>query len=57
MQVAEKTSSSGLIRKTDPEDFDLVIVGGGTGSTVAACSVDSATQPWVGSPLGGATLT
>jgi hypothetical protein len=53
MQVAEKTSSSGLIRKTDPEDFDLVIVGGGTGSTVAACSAGSATQPWVGSPLGG----
>src|SRR5579862_1966850 len=35
MKSAENTSSQAL-KKTQPEDFDLVILGGGTGSTVAA---------------------
>src|SRR5215471_14999006 len=35
MQTREKISSSESIRKTVPEDYDLVILGGGTGSTVA----------------------
>src|ERR1700728_5103414 len=36
MKRAESTSSPQAIEKTQPEDFDLVILGGGTGSTVAA---------------------
>ena len=36
MQTTEKISSAESIRKTDPEDYDLVILGDGTGSTVAA---------------------
>jgi pyruvate/2-oxoglutarate dehydrogenase complex dihydrolipoamide dehydrogenase (E3) component len=36
MQTTEKISSAESIRKTDPEDYDLVILGGGTGSTIAA---------------------
>src|SRR5215471_4839844 len=36
MQTTEKISSAEPIRKTDPEDCDLVILGGGTGSTNAA---------------------
>ena len=32
----ETISSAQSLRKTDPEEFDLVILGGGTGSTVAA---------------------
>src|SRR5215470_17880607 len=36
MQTTEKISSAESIRKTDPEDCDLVILGGGTGSTIAA---------------------
>src|ERR1700734_2447922 len=36
MKRAESTSSPQGIEKTQPEDFDLVILGGGTGSTVAA---------------------
>src|SRR5215813_3303884 len=36
MQTVEKISSAETIRKTDPEDYDLVILGGGTGSTIAA---------------------
>jgi pyruvate/2-oxoglutarate dehydrogenase complex dihydrolipoamide dehydrogenase (E3) component len=36
MQTTEKISSAEPIRKTDPEDCDLVILGGGTGSTIAA---------------------
>jgi len=35
-QATQKISSARSIRKTDPEDYDLVILGGGTGSTVAA---------------------
>jgi pyruvate/2-oxoglutarate dehydrogenase complex dihydrolipoamide dehydrogenase (E3) component len=36
MQAPEKISSTKPIRKAEPEDYDLVILGGGTGSTVAA---------------------
>lgn len=36
MQTPEKASSTKPIRKAEPEDYDLVILGGGTGSTVAA---------------------
>jgi len=36
MQTTEKISPRESIRKADPEDYDLVILGGGTGSTVAA---------------------
>lgn len=35
MKSTENTSSQPL-KKTQPEDFDLVILGGGTGSTIAA---------------------
>jgi pyruvate/2-oxoglutarate dehydrogenase complex dihydrolipoamide dehydrogenase (E3) component len=36
MQTTEKSSSAKPIRKAELEDYDLVILGGGTGSTVAA---------------------
>jgi hypothetical protein len=36
MQTTEKISSAELTRKTHPEDYYVVILGGGTGSTVAA---------------------
>jgi pyruvate/2-oxoglutarate dehydrogenase complex dihydrolipoamide dehydrogenase (E3) component len=36
MQDTQKISSHDSIRKADVENFDLVILGGGTGSTVAA---------------------
>ena len=36
MQTTQNISSARSIRKTDPEDYDLVILGGGTGSTLAA---------------------
>ncbi|MGA8492673.1 MAG: FAD-dependent oxidoreductase [Terriglobales bacterium] len=36
MSSTEKVSSIHLLKKADPEEFDLVILGGGTGSTVAA---------------------
>ena len=32
MNTLEGVSSAQLLKKTDPEDFDLVILGGGTGS-------------------------
>ena len=32
----ENVSSAKLSKKTDPEEYDLVILGGGTGSTIAA---------------------
>jgi len=32
----ENVSSAKLSKKTDPEEYDLVIIGGGTGSTIAA---------------------
>jgi len=36
MKTIEKISSAETVRKTEPEDYDLVILGGGTGSTLAA---------------------
>jgi pyruvate/2-oxoglutarate dehydrogenase complex dihydrolipoamide dehydrogenase (E3) component len=36
MQATEKVSSSKSVRKVGPEDYDLVMLGGGTGSTLAA---------------------
>jgi pyruvate/2-oxoglutarate dehydrogenase complex dihydrolipoamide dehydrogenase (E3) component len=36
MKRTESTSSAQALRKTQPEDFDPVILGGGTGSTIAA---------------------
>jgi pyruvate/2-oxoglutarate dehydrogenase complex dihydrolipoamide dehydrogenase (E3) component len=36
MNRTESTSSPQVLKKTQPEEFDLLILGGGTGSTVAA---------------------
>jgi pyruvate/2-oxoglutarate dehydrogenase complex dihydrolipoamide dehydrogenase (E3) component len=36
MNRMESTSAAHLVKMTQPEEFDLVILGGGTGSTVAA---------------------
>src|SRR6185295_4312821 len=36
MKSTESTSSAQVLKKTQPEEFDLVILGGGTGSTIAA---------------------
>jgi pyruvate/2-oxoglutarate dehydrogenase complex dihydrolipoamide dehydrogenase (E3) component len=36
MMPTESISSAQVLRKTQPEEFDLVILGGGTGSTIAA---------------------
>ena len=36
MKSTENMSSTQALKKTQPEDFDLVILGGGTGSTIAA---------------------
>jgi len=36
MMTTGSTSTGRLIKDTQPEEFDLVILGGGTGSTVAA---------------------
>ena len=36
MNRMESTSAAHLVKKSPPEEFDLVILGGGTGSTVAA---------------------
>src|ERR1700719_1185996 len=36
MKSTESTSSAQVPKRTQPEDFDLVILGGGTGSTIAA---------------------
>jgi pyruvate/2-oxoglutarate dehydrogenase complex dihydrolipoamide dehydrogenase (E3) component len=35
-ELPESTSSHQALKKTQPEEFDLVILGGGTGSTIAA---------------------
>ena len=34
--TTEKSSSAELRKQNEPEEYDLVILGGGTGSTVAA---------------------
>src|SRR5260370_1546171 len=36
MKKKENTSSAQVLEKTEPEEVDLVILGGGTGSTIAA---------------------
>jgi pyruvate/2-oxoglutarate dehydrogenase complex dihydrolipoamide dehydrogenase (E3) component len=36
MKPTESTSFAQVLKKTQPEEFDLVILGGGTGSTIAA---------------------
>ena len=36
MKSTETSPSADVLKKTQPEEFDLVILGGGTGSTVAA---------------------
>jgi pyruvate/2-oxoglutarate dehydrogenase complex dihydrolipoamide dehydrogenase (E3) component len=36
MTRTESTSSTQVLKKTQPEEFDLLILGGGTGSTIAA---------------------
>jgi hypothetical protein len=36
MMRTESTSSVQVLKKTQPGKFDLVILGGGTGSTIAA---------------------
>src|SRR5258708_35816036 len=36
MKSTESTSSASTLTKTRPEEFDLLILGGGTGSTIAA---------------------
>jgi hypothetical protein len=36
MNLTESTSSAQALKKTQPEELDLVILGGGTGSTIAA---------------------
>ena len=36
MKRTESISSAQVIKNTQPEEFDLVILGGGTGSTIAA---------------------
>src|SRR4029077_12623380 len=36
MKRTESTSSPQVPKRTQPEEFDLVILGGGTGSTIAA---------------------
>src|SRR6266480_5131594 len=36
MKRTESISSAQVLKKTQPEEFDLVILGGGTGSTIAA---------------------
>jgi pyruvate/2-oxoglutarate dehydrogenase complex dihydrolipoamide dehydrogenase (E3) component len=36
MKSVENTSFAQVLKKRQPEEFDLVILGGGTGSTIAA---------------------
>ncbi len=36
MKSSKNTSSAQARKRTQPEEFDLVILGGGTGSTIAA---------------------
>src|ERR1700752_1208128 len=35
MKSTQNTSSAQVLKKSQPEEFDLVILGGGTGSTIA----------------------
>src|ERR1700756_6071007 len=36
MKTTETSPSAHVVKKSQPEEFDLVILGGGTGSTIAA---------------------
>jgi pyruvate/2-oxoglutarate dehydrogenase complex dihydrolipoamide dehydrogenase (E3) component len=36
MNRTESSTSAQALKKTQPEEFDVVILGGGTGSTIAA---------------------
>src|SRR5580700_5653906 len=36
MKSTESTSSAQVLKKAQPEEFDIVILGGGTGATLAA---------------------
>jgi spermidine synthase len=36
MKRTESTSSAQILKKTQPEEFDIVILGGGMGATLAA---------------------
>src|ERR1700688_3784766 len=36
MKSTETSPSAHVLKKTQPEEFDVVILGGGTGSTIAA---------------------
>jgi pyruvate/2-oxoglutarate dehydrogenase complex dihydrolipoamide dehydrogenase (E3) component len=36
MKRTESTSSAQILKKTQPEEFDIVILAGGTGATLAA---------------------
>src|SRR6476660_7965370 len=44
MNTMENVSSANLPKKTGPEEYDLVILGGGTGSTIAAWTFASQGQ-------------
>jgi pyruvate/2-oxoglutarate dehydrogenase complex dihydrolipoamide dehydrogenase (E3) component len=44
MNTIENVSSAQLLKKTDPEEYDLVILGDGTGSTLAAWTFASQGQ-------------
>src|SRR5258706_15548004 len=44
MNTMESISSAQLTKKTAPEEWDLVILGGGTGSTIAAWTFASQGQ-------------
>ncbi len=46
MNTLESVSSAQLLTKTDPEEFDLVVLGGGTGSTIAAWTFASGESLW-----------
>src|SRR6202049_461863 len=44
MKRTESTSSRQVLKKAKPEEYDLVILGGGTGSTIAAWTFASQGQ-------------
>ncbi len=46
MKRTESTSSAQAPKKTQPEEFDLVILGGGTGSTTAAWTFAGEGSKW-----------
>jgi hypothetical protein len=46
MEVTEKVSSTESTRRTAPEEYDLVILGDGTNSTIAAWTFAKQGRPW-----------